>query len=305
MSRLSLVELNEKFRLPDHLEFISGPGGFPTARIHNRHAESLISLYGAHVLSYRPKREGEVLWMSSRSAFEEGKAIRGGIPICFPWFGQHPTDSKKPQHGFARLSVWDVLGASIQDGAGIEMRMGLVETAETKNLWPYSFTLQLTIVIGSSLNLELRCVNTGKEPFTYTDALHSYFAVSEIHNIGITGLKGSRYYDGNETMRINFQHGESIRIEKEENRRYLGTTSTCHINDAGFSRTIQVGKTGSRITVVWNPWIETSKKMTDMTEDGYQTMICVEAVNAYDDTVTLEPGAEHVLGTQIKVIRTG
>ncbi|HLP17833.1 MAG TPA: D-hexose-6-phosphate mutarotase [Bacteroidota bacterium] len=295
---MNLQELNRINGIAGAVEFIEGRGGLPTAILHSTHAEAVVCLYGAQVLSYSPKGLRDLLWMSGNSEFQQGKPIRGGIPVCFPWFGPHVSDPKKPQHGFARLQLWTVAGASVYADGTVELRLSLSDNEETHALWPYAFAAEVVIRVGTDLDVTLRCTNTGTEAFTYTDALHSYFAVSDIGNVKISGLQGTEYYFGTATD-SQPQQEEHLKIRQEENRRYIETSADCVIHDAAVPGPIRVAKRGSRVTVVWNPWKETAKQISDMPDEGYKTMICVEAVNAYGDAVTLQPGATFNLGTTI------
>jgi glucose-6-phosphate 1-epimerase len=298
---VDLKSLNKKYGIAGKLKFISGQGGLPVAIITNEFGKASVSIYGAHVLSYRPKGQEEVLWMSSLSTFEEGNPIRGGIPVCFPWFGPHASDSKKPQHGFARLQMWKVAETIDLPEGETQLSLTLRQNPKIKTLWPYSFQADMIITVGAWLKVTFRCTNTGKEQFSYSGALHSYFAVSDIANVKIKGLGGSCYYDGLGATVPSTQEEGSLVIRKEENRRYINTTSDCIIEDSGLSRKIRVGKTGSRVTVVWNPGAEMAKKIADMPDDGYKNMVCVEAVNAYDDIVTVQPKGSCTLATNIAV----
>ena len=298
---MDIASLNKKFRIAGKIEFTIGQGGLPVAIITNVFAKASVAIYGAHVLSYRPKGQEEVLWMSSLSTFEEGNPIRGGIPVCFPWFGPHGSDSKKPQHGFARLHMWKVAETANLPGGETQLRMTLRQNPKIKALWQYSFLAEMIITVGASLNVAFRCTNTGMEQFSYTGALHSYFSVSDISNVKIKGLGGSRYYDGMKATVPSIQKEDSFEIQKEENRRYIDTTKDCIIEDSGLLRKIRVGKTGSRVTVVWNPGAEMAKKIADMPDDGYKTMVCVEAANAYDDIAVVQPKESCTLSTSIAV----
>ncbi|MBN1398484.1 MAG: D-hexose-6-phosphate mutarotase [Bacteroidetes bacterium] len=298
---MKLSPLNKKFGIRGKLEIISEHGGLPVAVINNEFAQTLVSIYGAHVLSFQPKNFSEVLWTSSKSMFEEGIPIRGGIPVCFPWFGPHSSDPEKPQHGFARLQMWKITGTSSLPGGETQICLNLQQNPESQKLWPFSFLAEMIITAGTSLNVAFKCTNTGGEKFSCSDALHSYFTVSDIANIRIKGLKGTSYYNGIAASATSKQNDEYLNIEKEENRRYVDTTAECIIEDSGLSRKIRVAKTGSRVTVVWNPGAENSKKITDMPDDGYKSMVCVEAVNAYDDIVTIQPKESHTLTTSIEV----
>jgi glucose-6-phosphate 1-epimerase len=295
---MELTALNQKFGIGEQILFSTGEGGLPVAIITNKYATAIISLYGAQVLSYIPAGEKELLWMSTKSLFKEGKAIRGGIPLCFPWFGKHLTDPSLPQHGFARLSTWEVAETATMGNGASQISLQLHQSADTKALWPYAFSAIITVTVGETLELKLKVLNTDEEDFTYSDALHTYLNISNINNIHIEGLYKTPYYDGFGDTPI-VQQDELLAITKEENRRYVEHTSNCIVTDSGYGRKIRVSKTGSKVTVVWNPWIETTKTMSDMAPDGYQTFICVEAANSYDDVVTLKPFEEFTITTTI------
>jgi glucose-6-phosphate 1-epimerase len=298
---VDIKALQKKHGIPGQVEFIIGQGGLPVVRITNEFAKASISVYGAHVLSYQPRDQKEVLWLSSLSIFEEGNPIRGGIPVCFPWFGPHATDIQKPQHGFARLHMWKVTETAVLENGETVLRLTLNQNQATKALWPYSFRAEMAITIGSSLHVSFCCTNTGIKQFSYTDALHSYFSVSDIRNVKIRGLQDVMYYDGINATVPSVQKENLLEILKEENRRYVEVPSGCTIEDPGFSRKIHVEKTGSRVTVVWNPGAEMAKKIPDMPDDGYKTMVCIEAANAYDDAVVIKPKENCILSTTITV----
>jgi glucose-6-phosphate 1-epimerase len=295
---MNINELNQAYAIPGHIEFKPGHGGLPTAIIKNNIAYSEISLYGAHVLKYQPLGQKDILWMSANSLFEEGKAIRGGIPVCFPWFGPHATDSAKPQHGFARLLNWEALGTSVQPDGSTQLRLGLKDTSSTKDLWEYSFQAQMVIEVGASLEVTLSYINTGNETFVCSDALHTYFNISDVSKVKIYGLGGTTYYKGFEKEATGKQIEQFLQIQQEENRRYINHSVDCIIEDTGYNRKIHVAKKGSKVTVVWNPW-ENVKNIPDMPDDGYKTMVCVETVNAYGDVATVAPGKSFRVSTKI------
>lgn len=291
---MTISALNQQFGISGHLDFFEGPGSLPCVKINNAYAECIVSLYGAHVLSYQPAGQADLLWMSETSAFEQGKAIRGGIPLCFPWFGPHDTDSSKPQHGFARLSMWEVKSTQQLTDGSTEIILTLKENEETLSLWPFLFEAELTVVAGAACTISLQVKNTGDKTFTYTDALHTYFHTSDLSNLQLAGLAGTAYYNGFESE-TTVQQDELLTITREENRRYINHTNDCLLTDSGYQRKIAVSKTGSKVTVVWNPYKETAKHIGDMPDDGYNTFICAEAANFYTDAVVLEPGQQHVL----------
>jgi len=297
---MTIAALKEQFG-NEQIIFSEENGNLPFVTITNQFATAKISLYGAHVTSYKPVGKEDVLWMSSQSAFEDGKAIRGGIPVCFPWFGPHAEDTQKPQHGFARLSFWEVKKTSTLTNGAIQLQLELSSNEETKKMWPFDFIAMITINVGERLSISLSVKNTGSQSFTYTDALHTYFNVSDLSNITIAGLQNTGYYEAG-SNELKTQAESLLTITKEENRRYVDHTNDCLIADSNFARTILVGKSGSKITVVWNPGEATTKNIGDIPDDGYKTFICVEAVNALNDVVTVEPGNEFTTSTTFGLI---
>jgi len=290
--------LEEQFSIEGELGFYVGEGDLVFISIFNKWADAEICLYGAHVTNYTPQGNFDVLWMSPVSDFEYGKPIRGGIPVCFPWFGPHSEDQDKPQHGFARLSNWDLIETASKETGETLVRMQLESSYETKQYWPFDFKAEMSILIGKELEVKLTITNTGNAPFEYTSALHSYFNISGIENIYISGLQNKQYYQGfgNE---IYTQEEELLQIKKEENRRYINTNNTCRLIDPEFMRIINVSKEGSSVTVVWNPGEETTKKMSDLPEDSYHAFVCIESANYYDDKIVLSSGEKHTTSTII------
>ncbi len=287
----NIDELDEKFSIEGEVGFHESEEGLIFLTVSNKYADAEICLYGAHITGFRPSKTTDVLWMSPDSYFEVGKPIRGGIPVCFPWFG--PGDGPdKPQHGFVRLMVWDVAEVSALPGGETFVRLQFCSSPETKAIWPHDFCAEMIICIGLKLNATLKITNTSGEPFTYTSALHSYFDVSDISNVAIDGLAGTSY-------RIHFapevykQETPMLEIVQPETRFYFNTEATCTIEDAAYLRKIVVEKSGSKVTAVWNPWEENCAKIDDIPDDGYREFVCVETVNTFDDAIHLAPGQSH------------
>jgi glucose-6-phosphate 1-epimerase len=299
-----LQSLNERFQQTPELTFKPGPGGLTIAEIANRHAHASVALQGGHVLAFQPRGQQPVLWVSKRSYYAAGKAIRGGIPVCWPWFSVHATDSDKPAHGFARTSLWSVLGADVTAEDVTRLRLGLTDSDATRAIWPHAFRLELTVAVGPVLEVELLIRNPGPTAFTCTGALHSYFAVSDIAVARIHGLDRCAYLD--KVARYErFEQAGPIVVCAETDRIYLDTTADCLIADAGWERTIRVGKQGSRTTVVWNPWADKARQFADFGDDEYREMVCVETTNAADDQITVPPLGEHRLSTTLAVETIG
>ena len=294
---MTIEMLNEKFGINSVANFYTGQGGLNMLSITNQYGAASISLYGGQLLSYTPAEEKDLLWLSKKSLFENGKAIRGGVPVCFPWFGPHPEDKTKPQHGFARLQEWEVINVISNEDGATQVSIQLTENPGSLALWPFPFNATLDFTIGKSMEIKLTVVNTGTAAFEYSDALHSYYNISDIDSIKIKGLHEATYYDGFD-MELKVQDAASLHFEAAEtNRRYVNHFADCIIHDDGFKREIIAGKTGSKVTVVWNPAEAVSANMGDMATDGYKTFVCVEPANAYlgIDMIVLQPGESHTL----------
>lgn len=293
-------ELNERFAIQGNLEFVKGKGDFPVVLINNSFAKAEVSLYGAHVLSFIPHGHKDVLWMSPQSSFIQGKPIRGGIPVCFPWFGPHGDDSNKPMHGFARLQMWNVVETTMTDEGHTRLILSLSNNDQTMSFWPFEFSAKVIIEAGNKLEVTLCTTNTGKDTISVGGALHSYFSISNISNINISGLQNQPYYFGFE-KELKKQGEEYLKIVKEENRRYIDHLNDCVLTDSKWNRKIRVSKRNSKVTVVWNPYSETVKTMADIPVTGYNDFVCVEAVNAYSDVAMIIPGESHCLSTLISL----
>jgi glucose-6-phosphate 1-epimerase len=295
-----LVALNRQFGIADVATFDAGKGGLTRLTIKSPAAEAEVYLHGAHVTSFVPKNQPPVLFMSGKSQFQEGKAIRGGVPICFPWFGPKAGDPKAPAHGFARLMEWKVESVAQQD-AEVAVVLSLVSNAQTKALWPVDFSAKYTVKIGAQLQMSLTITNTGSTPAKFEEALHSYFNVGDIETISIEGLGGTTYLDKMNSAALTPQNEELIRFTSETDRVYLNTKATCLVRDPSLGRTVKIAKTGSDATVVWNPWINKAKAMADFGDDEWPGMVCVETCNVAEHAVNLAPGATHTMAAMISV----
>lgn len=297
---LFLETLNAQFAVPGHLTFVCGPGNLVIAEIKNSYAVAAVALLGGHVLRYQPHQQPPVVWLSPRSFFQPDKAIRGGIPVCWPWFGSHPTNPALPAHGFARTSPWTVLdSASTPDGA-TRLRLGLVDDENHRAMWPHPFRLELQMTIGAALEVALMTHNPGVTSFETTAALHTYFSVSDSAAVEVNGLAGVDYLDKVDGFRRKTQSG-GITFRGETDRVFLDTSADCLIVDNGWRRQIRVSKQGSHTTVVWNPGPEKAAQMEDMGSGTAAGMVCVESANAAHDIVRVPPGGEHRLQSRITI----
>jgi glucose-6-phosphate 1-epimerase len=300
MQTTDIQSLNESFAITEHISFGGGPGGWAMAEIHNAHAVASVSLCGGQALAFQPHGQAPVLWASGHNLYQAGRPIRAGIPICWPWFGPHPTDPSQPAHGFVRTASWSVLSvAALIDGA-TQIRLRIKDSDLEERRWPYSFDLRCVVTVGAELRVELIMRNPGDTPYTCGGALHSYFNVSDVNAIAIYGLDGCDYLDQVDGRQRKTQHGP-VTIGAETDRVYLDTAATCTIEDPGLGRRIRVAKSGSHTTVVWNPWIEKARRLADFGDEEYHSMVCVETANAEADRVTVAPGGEHRLVAVIGV----
>jgi len=292
--------LNHRFAIRDNLIFKEGTNELIYAEIKNEAASAQIYLHGAHITSFTPLGEDPVIFLSSLSQIEPGKAIRGGIPISWPWFADHPTDKTKPAHGFARTSLWEVRETQNISKDKTVITLGLRDNEETQKLWDYSFDLELAISIGKELNSELTMTNSGKEDFTITSAFHSYYIVGDVNDIAIYGLEDTNYIDKVDNFSMKLQDSP-VKIADETDRIYLDTTSDCVIEDPSLNRQIRIRKSGSSSTVVWNPWMDGAKKMKDLGDLDYLNFVCVETTNAGEDRIKLAPDKQHKLELNVIV----
>ena len=264
--------------------------GFEYIEVRNSRAQAKIALQGAHLFHYQKQGEDPLIWLSKTSFFEPGKAIRGGIPICWPWFGKHPNQ-KLPQHGFARTALWELLEVEEASEDETKLTLQLRHLPEHFKLWPHRFELRLHITVGRTLTLALTTTNRDEQSFTITSALHSYFAVSDIQNISIEGLENTPYLD-TLTNKQKVQQGR-VRITQEVDRIYQQVQGPLTLRDR--ERTVTIKFAGSTSVVVWNPWIDKCTRMGDMHDGAYKKMVCIETANALDDARTMAPGEEHTL----------
>ena len=291
---MTLSELNKQYGIDQKVSFKNYQHTI-VAEINSNSSTAQVSLYGAQVLSFIPSGNEDTLFMSSKSLFVEGKAIRGGIPICWPWFGAHPVDGSLPSHGFARIMTWELIDTK-EEGNEVVLTLGISSNAETLSLWPYQFEAQLEVRVGQTLSVALKTINTDNKAFEISAALHSYFKVSDINNIALSGLANTTFLD-DVKEKEGLQREDQLLISERIDRRYRQSTSECYIKD-GYTNT-KIAKEGSQITVVWNPGAELSRQMADLGDADYLNMICVEAANSLEDTITVQAGKQHVLKTTI------
>jgi glucose-6-phosphate 1-epimerase len=291
--------LNAEFGKPGGVSFVDHPLGGVVAKLVTPLARASVALHGAHVLSFKPRDGHEVLWMSPEARIAEGQGIRGGIPVCWPWFAQHPDGPRLPDHGFVRKTAWRVAASDAPDDTASIM-LATATDAASRALWPGEADLALTVTLSDALRVDLVTRNIGMAGFQLTEALHTYVAVGNVVDTAISGLEGRTYLDKLQAYARRRQEGP-ITFAGEVDRIYENTPDDVLIADHGNGRVVRVAKSGSTSTVVWNPWIEKSKTLSAMPAQGYLGMVCVETTNAGGDVVTLNPGDSHRLSTILSV----
>jgi glucose-6-phosphate 1-epimerase len=269
--------------------------GFEYIEVVNASAKAKIALQGAHIFEFTCRGKEDLLWLSESSDFELGEAIRGGIPICWPSFGTNNPDL--PQHGFARVSIFQLISATDLDADTTELIFKLTSSQESLRLWDYKFELEVKIVISDSLIISLKTTNLDKKEFKLTQALHTYFSISDILHVEIDGLDTKPYFDAltSSTCR---QDGK-ITFNQEFDAVFQEVESEILLKDA--PREISIKNEGSSSVVVWNPWIEKCSRMSAMESEAYREFVCIESANAFDDFKILEPNTEHILSLVLKL----
>lgn len=265
-------------------------GGLHYLDISNKSAQAQIALQGAHLFHFQIKGKRPLLWLSESSYFEKGKPIRGGVPICWPWFGAHKRNKSLPNHGFARTSFWEHAKTQERDEQETKVTLVLKSSQESLKLWPYEFELTLDVTVGQKLTLSLTSKNSDAKPFCITQALHSYFSISDISKVCIEGLEKKHYYNKVDGSYENIQEGR-LYFTQETDRVYKDISSPLRLIDK--EQTISLCSEGSRTAVIWNPGEELAKKMADLSD--YRSMLCIESANALDDEIVIQPGKSHTI----------
>ncbi|HWL54864.1 MAG TPA: D-hexose-6-phosphate mutarotase [Chthoniobacteraceae bacterium] len=285
---------------PNSVRLAPGLGGLPRLEIDSPLAKAQIYLHGAHVASYTKAGERPLLFLSEKSHFRGGEPIRGGVPIIFPWFGGRQDGADLPAHGFARRCAWAAEAVRQEDDGTVQVELRLKPDRATGAVFNNDWVARYRVRVGSELTLELEVTNTGSAPFRYEEALHTYFSVSDVRNIAITGLEETEYLSAIEEVPRKRQNAKPIRFEGELDRAYLNTEATCVIEDPGFDRRIIVEKAGSQSTVVWNPWIDKAQRMADFGDDEWKQMVCVESGNVRENQREVIPGERQTLRVTLR-----
>lgn len=290
--------------LPSGVRVDRGQGGLERVLVQRAEVTAELFLHGATLTAWQPRGVDPVLWLSRAAIFHEDKAIRGGVPICFPWFGSRADNPQAATHGFARVMPWTFASAVEDERSGaVVLELTLSSSPETFAIWPHEFRARYRVKIGGKLELELTVTNPGAAPFTYEEALHSYFSVKDVARVRVEGLERSSFLDKLDGFARKRQGSDPVIIDQETDRVYTGNTAATEIVDPVLQRSISIVKDGSRSTVVWNPWIARARALKDFGDDEWREMLCVEAGNVGPDEITLAPGASHTLRKLVSINR--
>ena len=295
----TIEELNRRFAIPRVAQITSGNGGLPRVSIATPVASAEIYLHGAQVTSWSPAGHEDVIFLSRQSQFEAGKAIRGGIPVCFPWFRNKVDDPKAPSHGVVRTKAWALESVEVR-GDGVLVSLSTLSDEGTRAWWPHDFELVHRVTIGTALKQELVMTNTGKTPVRFEEALHTYYRVGGAEAVRIRGLGGVAYLDNTDANREKRQVGDIV-FTAQTDSAYMDTTHAVEIADPVLHRRIRLTKQNSRTTVVWNPWSTGAQSLADLGDEEWQAMACVEASNMRAYAIDLAPGQQHTMKTVIQV----
>ena len=275
------------------------PSGLQRLCVVNECAVATLYFQGAHLTSFRPHGQDDLLWVSDAETYQPGQAIRGGIPVCWPWFGPHPDGVPNPSHGLVRTALWN--WEVVRDDAKISQLRLWLETGGTDSGFAHRARVELVVTVAASLTLRLITTNLGDSPFTLSQALHSYLSITSPDSIRLTGLTGYPYLDKLTGTRKPWP--EPFAVDQEIDRIVLDEGQPVMLDEPGKMRRF-IRREGSRSLVVWNPWIAKSRTLSNFNDDDYRSMLCLEAANAADDSRQLQPGEQHPLTTELGLMTT-
>jgi glucose-6-phosphate 1-epimerase len=286
--------LNRRCGIPGVVQVSVGNGGLAKLRIATAFSSSEIYLHGAQVTSWQPAGGEEAIFLSEHSQWQDGRAIRGGIPICFPWFRAKADDPQAPSHGFVRIRQWQLDSVTVEQDGSVVVVCATESDESTRRWWPHGFRLMYRVTIGRELQLELTAINTESTSFRFEEALHTYFRVGNAQSVRVHGLDQAAYFDNADGNREKVQSGDILFAAATDNA-YINTKGAVDLIDPAWCRTIRTEKENSGTTVVWNPWQQGAASLSDFGNDEWQRMTCVEACNILGSAVLLGPGQSHTM----------
>jgi glucose-6-phosphate 1-epimerase len=270
------------------------PGGRSAITLEGAGGRVVIATTGAQVLSWLTAN-GDVLWTASYPEFKANKPVRGGVPVVFPWFGAHATDADLPQHGFARTAEWRV--SSTADGPAVVLSTR--DDEATRAMWPHAFALELSIALADELRLVLTVENPGDAPFTFEQALHSYFSVGDVREASVHGLEGVPFVEHATDGEANWDAAQPLCFRAETDRVFQGTPDELTLHAPRLRRRIRLRSENARSAIVWNPWPVKTARLSQMDADDWRRFCCIETANVGEHAVKLDPGARHTMSLSI------
>jgi glucose-6-phosphate 1-epimerase len=293
------TEPDRRFGIPADATVCEGNGALPKVRVSGSFGEGEMYLHGAHVTSWKPAGHDEALFVSTKSRWQEGQAIRGGIPICFPWFRAKADDPNAPAHGFVRTKSWR-LESIVENESEVSVSMFTESDDLTRRWWPGEFRLVHRVTFGSELRMELVCTNTGTKPLKFEEALHTYNRVANVQDVRLQGLDGVSFLDNMKSNQEKTQGGD-VTIASQTDSAYRNTQSVVDLLDPIKNRRIRLRKEHSLNTVVWNPWTDGAERLQDLGPSEWRQFLCVEASNIMGAAVDLAPGQQHMMAAVITI----
>jgi glucose-6-phosphate 1-epimerase len=293
------ADLDKRFGIAGRARVVGGNGGLAKVVVSAAGCDGEMYLHGGHVTSWIPKGTDKIFYLSKKSLWQDGHAIRGGVPVCFPWFGDKTGDLTAPAHGFVRTESWQLEAIELI-GEDIAVSMFTESGANTRKWWPFDFRLAYRVTFGTQLKLELIVINTSATSMRFEEALHSYFSVGDAERAFVQGLDVTHFIDKTDKHVDKQQRGE-VRFVSETDRVYLNTRHNLELFDPALKRRLIVQKENSLTTVIWNPWAEKSNALRDLEPSKWKDFICIETANVGPYAVDLAPGQQHTLATLIQV----
>lgn len=305
----TLAELRERFSIRDHVSFHEDEPGLVQMRVVTHASEATVYLQGAHLTRWTPSGGNPVLYLSPKSALAPGKPIRGGVPVLFPWFGprwnaeayDETHGMESPMHGFARTQVWTLDRVHLHPDGDVHVTLSLDPGEESRSLGYDHFHAVMDFRFGEELHQALTVINRGAEPMVFEEGLHSYYALADVPQARLLGLRGSTFLDKRDNLVRKVQRETEFAWTRDVDQVHVHTAEPLILKDPVGKRSIHITKEGSNSTVIWNPWSVLTPTFPDLAEDSWQHFVCVETVNAMDDRITLAPGATHGMAVTVRV----
>lgn len=276
-------------------------------RIRVADSELLVTQQGAQILGYRQDEQPPLIWLSPDAAYRTGQSVRGGVPVCWPWFGDlrrnpqavqaHYQLEQAPAHGLVRARDWELLSIE-EEGDAVTLRFAYDTRNRPLEGWPRDVGLSFVVRLADDLSMGLETHNRGDTPLTLSQALHSYFAVSDVRQVSVEGLQGCRYIDTLLDWQEMRQQQAPV-FDAETDRIYFDTPARLSIVDPGWGRRIHLDARGSRSAVLWNPWGDKARRLSQFPDEAWQDMLCIETANVLEDVVQLQPDERHRLDLRL------